>query len=92
MDLRTAGLHEQPFKTYGRPAALVSYAAHHDALKTLEDACRSPNGLCLLQGPALAGKTTLIQAFIESFDEERAIAVIDADDPVSSDPFEEILR
>lgn len=77
MDLGAAGLTEQPFRTHGRPLAAVSYASLEDGLKVLEECCTHVNGLSLIQGPTLAGKTTLIREFVDSVPEERAVAVVD---------------
>ncbi len=77
MDLGAAGLSEQPFPTHGRPLAIVSYASKAAALETLTDTCSHPTGLCLLQGPTLSGKSTLIRTFVDTLHEERSFAVID---------------
>ncbi len=77
MDLGVAGLSEQPFRTHGTPLVTVAYRSHQAALETLADSCAAVNGLCLLQGPALSGKTTLIRAFVGSLPEERSVAVVD---------------
>lgn len=77
MDLGAAGLTEQPFRTHGRPLASVSYASYEEGLKVLEECCTQANGLCLIQGPALAGKTTLIQEFVDALPEQRSVAVLD---------------
>jgi len=77
MDLGAAGLSEQPFRTHGTPLVTVAYRSHREALETLADGCAASNGLSLLQGPALSGKTTLIRAFVSSLPEERSVAVVD---------------
>jgi pSer/pThr/pTyr-binding forkhead associated (FHA) protein/type II secretory pathway predicted ATPase ExeA len=77
MDLGAAGLNEQPFRTHGRPLATVSYASHAEGLKTLEECCTQANGLALIQGPTLSGKSTLISQFVESLPEETSVAVVD---------------
>ncbi len=77
MDLGAAGLNEQPFRTHGRPLSTVSYASHDDAFKVLEDTCTTANGLTLLQGPTLSGKSTLISEFVDSLPDECAVAVVD---------------
>jgi hypothetical protein len=35
MDLASAGLKEQPFRTHGRPLTVVPYAAHRSAVEAL---------------------------------------------------------
>jgi len=80
MDLGTAGLNEQPFRTHGRPLATVSYASHDEGLKVLEECCTQANGLSLIQGPTLSGKSTLIREFVDSLHEDCAVAVVDGKD------------
>jgi general secretion pathway protein A len=77
MDLGAAGLTEQPFRTHGRPLASVPYASFEEGLQALEECCGESNGLALIQGPALAGKTTLIRQFADSVPEDCAVAVVD---------------
>ena len=77
MDLGAAGLSEQPFRTHGRPLATVSYASYQEGLKVLEECCADANGLCLLQGPTLAGKSTLVREFVDAVPEECAVAIVD---------------
>ena len=77
MDLGAAGLSQQPFPTHGKPLAIASYASKLAALEALNDSLAHQTGLCLLQGPALSGKSTLIRAFVEPLHEDSAIAVID---------------
>ncbi len=77
MDLGAAGLKEQPFRTHGKPLATVSYSAHDEGLGVLRDTCMKPNGLSLIQGPALSGKSTLVQEFVDSCPEDCAVAVVD---------------
>ena len=66
MDLGAAGLKEQPFRTHGKPLAIVSYASQQEALKVLEETCTSKHGLSLVQGPTLAGKSVLIRQFVDT--------------------------
>ena len=77
MDLGAAGLTEQPFRTHGRPLASVSYASWEDGLQALEESCTQANGLSLIQGPALSGKSTLIRRFVDSLPEDCSVAVVD---------------
>ena len=77
MDLRAAGLSEQPFPTHGKPLAIVPYASKVAALEMLNDTYAHPTGLCLLQGPALSGKSTLIRTFIGALPKDCSAAVID---------------
>jgi len=77
MDLADAGLTEQPFRTQGKPLPIVSYSSHLDALESLREVCALPTGLALLQGPPLSGKSTLIQYFVDTMEQDCAIAVVD---------------
>ena len=77
MDLAAAGLTEQPFRTQGKPESIVSYASHLEGLEAIRAACETPNGLALLQGPPLSGKSTLIQHFVDSRDDDQECAVVD---------------
>ena len=77
MDLGAAGLHEQPFPSHGKPSAILSYAAHNEALEILKDTYEHRSGFCLLQGPALSGKSTLIRSFINTLHEDCAVALVD---------------
>ena len=92
MDLGAAGLREQPFRTHGRPLAVVSYAARNDALKVLDACCKSTSGLCLLQGPTLSGKTTLIRDFLEQLAADRAAAIVDGEGLNTAGLLEAVLR
>jgi len=77
MQLGTAGLKEQPFPTHGKPLTVLSYRSEREALDMLGDTCADRNGLCLLQGPVLSGKSTLLRSFIETLPEDCAVAIID---------------
>ena len=77
MDLGAAGLQEQPFPSHGKPLAVLSYSAHNEALDMLKDTYENRSGLCLLQGPTLSGKSTLIRKFIDTLHEDCAVALVD---------------
>ncbi len=79
MDLGAAGLREQPFPTHGRPLSVISYASHRDAIAMLHETCATPNGIALLQGPTLSGKSTLIRSFVDTLEEDMAVAIVDGD-------------
>jgi general secretion pathway protein A len=92
MDLGAAGLSEQPFPTHGRPLSTLSYASYQQALKILEETCTKPNGLSLLQGPTLSGKSTIIRNFVKSLPEESSFAVVDGNGLNTTGLLEAILR
>jgi general secretion pathway protein A len=91
MDLGAAGLNEQPFRTHGRPLATVSYASHADGLKVLEECCLQANGLSLIQGPTLSGKSTLIREFADNLPEEYSVAIVDGTGLNTAGLYEAIL-
>ena len=76
MDLGAAGLSEQPFPTHGKPLAIITYDSQRAALKVLKETHEHPTGLSLLQGPTLSGKSILIRSFMESVDQDSAIALV----------------
>ncbi len=77
MELRAAGLQEQPFRSHGRPLVFVGYAAQEAAFNFLEQTYKNFHGLGLFQGPTLSGKTTIIRHFAEMQGTKSAMAVID---------------
>lgn len=76
MELNRAGITEQPFRTHGRPLTFVHYQGQHAAAEFLRSVWLNPRGLGLLQGPSLAGKSTIIQHFVASLHEDTAVAVV----------------
>lgn len=76
MDLASAGLRDQPFRTHGKPATLVPYSGFRAALAALEQARRATRGVTLLQGPALSGKSTLIREFLGALPDDVSVAVL----------------
>ena len=92
MDLGAAGLNEQPFPTHGKPLSTLPYASHQQALKVLEDTCATPNGLSLLQGPTLSGKSTIIRQFVDSLPAESWYAVVDGNGLNTTGLLEAVLR
>ena len=80
MELSDTGLHAQPFRTHGKPLALLSYAAHRSAIEFLEKIYAAKDGLGVLQGPALSGKSTVAEQFLDSLDSEVSTAIVDGED------------
>ena len=76
MDLGAAGLNEQPFPTHGKPLAIITYHSQRAALEILKKTHEHPTGLSLLQGPTLSGKSILIRSFMESIDQDCAVALV----------------
>jgi type II secretory pathway predicted ATPase ExeA len=77
MQLSDAGLRQQPFRTDGKPLAVVSYAAQVAALDFLAGISADVRGLGLFQGSPLSGKSTIIQQFTDSLHDDTAFAVVD---------------
>lgn len=77
MDLGAAGLLEQPFPTHGKPLAIITYQSQCAALDMLKETLEHPMGLSLLQGPALSGKSILVRSFIDSIEQDCAVALVD---------------
>ena len=92
MELRQAGLLQQPFRTHGKPLAVLSYASKVAALNMLADTCAHPHGLSLLQGPALSGKSTLIRSFVETLHEDCSFALINGKGLNTTDLLIAVLR
>lgn len=77
MELSDTGLHEQPFRTHGRPSALLSYRAHRRAVDYLREAYAYKHGLGVIQGPELSGKTTVANEFLKEFPKDVSRAIVD---------------
>ena len=92
MDLAAAGLKEQPFRTHGKPLSTVAYDSYREGLAVLSRTADLPNGLSLLQGPALSGKSTLIREFVEQLPDSCAVAVIDGSGLNTTGMLEAMLR
>ena len=92
MDLGAAGLNEQPFRTHGKPLSIISYASHQEALQVLDDTCTDINGIGLLQGPTLSGKSTIIRKFVASLSDEKEVAVVDGNGLNKTNLLEAVLR
>ena len=76
MELGAAGLQEQPFPTHGKPLAIITYYSQRAALEALKETHEHATGLSLLQGPTLSGKSILIRSFVESIDQDCAVALV----------------
>ncbi|MGI9220056.1 MAG: AAA family ATPase, partial [Woeseiaceae bacterium] len=92
MDLGAAGLLQQPFPSSGDTPANVTYASQQEALQVLQETHAAANGLCLLQGPALSGKSTIINQYVSSLPDETAVAVVDARQMNTAGLLEAVLR
>jgi len=79
MELRAAGLKEQPFRSRGRPGVFFAYEGQQKAVQFFEQTSQHNTGLALFQGPPMSGKTTLIRQFAASDACDGAVAIVDAD-------------
>jgi len=92
MDLASAGLKEQPFRTHGNPLTVIPYAAHRAAVEALESARTYPIGVTLLQGPPLSGKSTLLREFVGRLPDDVTVALVDGSSYKSGALLESVLH
>ena len=91
MDLRAAGLKEQPFLSRERPVAFFSYSGQEKAFEFFRSVCEHNTGLGLFQGPHLSGKTTIIRHFAEQQKDQCAVAIVNGEGSNTSSLLESIL-
>ena len=91
MDLRAAGLKEQPFLSRERPVAFFSYSGQEKAFEFFRSVCEHNTGLGLFQGPHLSGKTTIIRHFAEQQKDQCAVAIVNGEGSNTSGLLESIL-
>lgn len=77
MELAAAGISVQPFRTHSKPLLVVSYQAQTAALDFMRSIDAHPQGLGVLQGPALSGKSTIIHHFLDSHNDDAERVIID---------------
>lgn len=77
MDLDTAGLHKHSFRLHGKPLTFVPYRSHEGALDFLREVYSQDQGLGVLEGPALSGKTTAVERFVQELPPVAAVARVD---------------
>ena len=92
MDLRAAGLKEQPFQSRGRPVVFCGYAGQEKACEFLNGIYEHKAGLGLFQGPPLSGKSTIIHHFAELQADKSSVAIIDGEGINTTALLESILR
>ncbi|MEM6513858.1 MAG: FHA domain-containing protein, partial [Pseudomonadota bacterium] len=68
------------------------YAAFESVLTALHDMRKCRNGLVLLQGPPLSGKSTMLRVFAESLTDQCAVAVVDGRGLNTTGLLEGVLR
>ncbi len=68
---------DQAFGEDAGALVTVTYKSHQDALLFVRSALTDDNGVGLLQGPRLSGKTTILRRLSEQLPRETAVALID---------------
>ena len=76
MYLSFYGLKEKPFDIETDPKFLWQGEKHSEGLATLEYGLREGSGFVVLAGDAGMGKTTLVNALIESLDSDVQVSII----------------
>lgn len=77
MHYPNSGLRESPFNKPGRPAAFVPYRSQQEAFRFLGNILTDERGVGLLHGPAMSGKSTLVEQYIRELRTDVAVAVVD---------------
>ena len=92
MNLSQTGLRRQPFRTHGKPLALVPYASQRNAIRFLDETCTNEHGLGLFHGPPLSGKTTIVQEFASTLPRDHAVAIVNGAHTDPATLLQEILQ
>jgi len=92
MELRAAGLKEQPFRSTGRPLVFFDYAGQQKAWEFFDQTYQHNAGLGLFQGPSQSGKSTLIQEYVNRKSAECAVAVVSGEGANATKLLESILQ
>jgi type II secretory pathway predicted ATPase ExeA len=79
MELRAAGLKEQPFAPGAEPAVFFAYDGQRKAFDFFDQTRQHNAGLGLFQGPGGSGKSTLIRQYAEQAGDDGAMAIVDAE-------------
>ena len=92
MDLRAAGLKEQPFRSGGKPLVFFGYAGQEKAWEFFDRTCQHNTGLGLFQGPRLSGKSTLIAEYARQKADDVAVAIVNGEGTNAARLLESILK
>ena len=68
---------DQPRSTKQSPAEFIQYRSQQEAFAFLREVLASEQGIGLLHGPELSGKSTLAHHFIRELPRDLAVAVVD---------------
>ena len=79
MELRAAGLKEQPFSPGVEPVVFFPYAGQQKAFDFFDQTRQHNAGLGLFQGPSSSGKSTLIRRYVEQAADDGAMAIVNAE-------------
>lgn len=77
MQQHSSSLRSKAFGGLADPGLIVAYQSHQDALRFLSTELNQAYGVALLQGPKGSGKTTIINAQLDWFSREAAVAILD---------------
>ena len=92
MELRAAGLKEQPFRPRGEPLVFFGYAGQEKAYEFFEQTWRHNTGLGLFQGPHLSGKSTLIADYARHKSDDCEVAIVNGEGLSAASFLEAVLR
>jgi type II secretory pathway predicted ATPase ExeA/pSer/pThr/pTyr-binding forkhead associated (FHA) protein len=70
-------LGDQAFGEDAAALVTVTYKSYQDALQFMQSALSEENGVGLLQGPKLSGKTTMVRRLVEKLPRDTAVALVD---------------
>lgn len=76
MHVESIGLQERPFRGKGRPTTFIRYRSQQEAFTFLGNILKEEGGVGLLHGPALSGKSTILDQFVQELPEGRAAAIV----------------
>ncbi len=76
MSTSIPGLAHDPFDRDGTPAVFIETPPVRDALATMREVYRDPQGLGILTGPAGSGRRTILEQFASSLERDDIAAVV----------------
>ena len=77
MQTHDSSLVSKAFGEHADTGLIVAYQSHQDALRFLSSALGQPNGIALLQGPAGAGKTTIVKEQLAWSSRDASVAFVE---------------
>jgi len=78
MQAKQSWFGDQAFGESADALVTVTYKSHQEAIKFMLSVLEERNGVGLLQGPKLSGKTTIVKRLSEKLSHGTAVAVVDA--------------